>query len=122
MFSQNGFTLIEIIAVLMILGVLAAMAVPKYIDLQNTTKDKTLERAMADGLSTFAIQYARITMSYNRTATEGEIANAANASPPSGDFTYVFTPGSGEVTVTASWANPAMAGYSPTKTRIFKLQ
>jgi MSHA pilin protein MshA len=120
--NEKGFTLIEIIAVLVILGILAAIAVPKYIDLQNTARDKSLERAMADGLSTLAIQYARITMSYNRTASEGEIATGANASPPSGDFTYVFTPGSGEVTVTASWTNSALAGYSSTKTRIFKLQ
>ena len=41
--NNKGFTLIEIIAVMVIFGLLAAIAVPRYVDLENNAKQKAID-------------------------------------------------------------------------------
>ena len=46
--DQRGLTLVEIIAVLVILGVLAAVAAPRFIDLEANAKKKAIDAAIAE--------------------------------------------------------------------------
>ncbi len=49
--SQKGFTLIEIISVLVLLGILAAVAMPKFFDLQTQSRLNARAAALSEGAS-----------------------------------------------------------------------
>ena len=46
--NQKGFTLIEIMAVLILLGILVAVAVPRYISLTETAAESGIDMAIVD--------------------------------------------------------------------------
>lgn len=46
--NESGFTLVEIIAVLVILGLIAAVAVPRYADLAENARHKAIGTAISE--------------------------------------------------------------------------
>ncbi len=102
--KKDGFTLIEIIAVLLVLAVLAAVAVPRYLSLVDDARTRALDGALAAGYSQLSLTYAQLALSSatGTPPTADALAAAATANPPEGDFTYGFAADGNDITVTVT--------------------
>lgn len=61
--KQKGFTLIELVVVIVILGILAATALPKFVDLQGDARQAAVEGVAGALASAAAINYAKYQIS-----------------------------------------------------------
>ncbi len=56
--QQRGFTLIELVMVIVILGILAAVAIPQFVDFKGDAEDAAVKGVAGAAASASAINYA----------------------------------------------------------------
>ena len=115
--DQRGFTLIEIIMVIVLLGIIAAIAIPKYIDLRTEAADATASGIVGAIVSSASIGYADLVthgsdstfpvfttlhnsylQAQNITLNASLLDNHWTADIGGQDYAFTYTPGTGNAT------------------------
>jgi prepilin-type N-terminal cleavage/methylation domain-containing protein len=108
--NEKGFTLIEIIAVLVILGILAAVAIPKYIDMKSDAIQKAAGSSVAELNARERLALAQ----WKLKGCDGPYGDLNNPNPT----TVCSDPGTGVTAIGTDlgpdWTSPALTATGGT--------
>ena len=91
--KKSGFTLIEVIAVLVLLGILAAIAVPKYIDMAENARNKAIDAGVSEMNGREALTWGNNMLKVGGwTADQLPTNIGLNASATASDYVWTVPP------------------------------
>ena len=122
--NAKGFTLVEIIAVMVILGVLAAVAVPRYVNLEESARQKCIQTVISEINARESLTWAGHKISTSGFVSDAKIFDDVNYNL---DPSYVWHSGDpsitggtikfkGEIYTLSRWSS------SPLKAAVWKLK